>query len=145
GQNFHDHPGTSHTAWVTDRTYNVERGLPKYLMYGAQWLLFGTGPGSTPDAHVIGFTRSRPGLNRCDIQYHFTPAGYDLTETGPILFDRPAATGLINVQRPLSRGWIRLKSPDPFEQPDIHPRLLAEEHDLESIIRGHKIMRRIFQ
>src|SRR5262249_42204953 len=60
-------------------------------------------------------------------------------------FDRPAVTGLINVHRPLSRGWIRLKSPDPFDQPEIQPNLLAEEHDLETIIRGHKLMRRIFE
>jgi choline dehydrogenase len=144
GQNFHDHPGTTHTAWVRDRTYNVQRGLFRYFLYGAQWLLTGTGPGSTPDAHVIGFTRSRPQLERCDIQYHFTPAGYDLTENGPILLDRPAATGLVNIHRPLSRGWIRLKTADPFDQPEIQPNLLADENDRETLIRGHKIMRRIF-
>ncbi|MGH6941864.1 GMC family oxidoreductase [Hypericibacter sp.] len=143
GENFHDHPGTSHTVWTRGKTYNVQRGFFQSMLYGAQWLLAGRGPGSTPDAHVIGFTRSRAELNRCDVQFHFTPAGYDLTENGPILFDRPAATGLINIHRPRSRGWIRLKSADPFEQPEIQPNLLGDEGDRETLIRGHRLMRRI--
>ncbi len=70
------------------------------------WLFAGRGPGTTPDTHVLGFTRSNPDMPRCDVQYHFTPAGYDLTEDGPILFDRPAVTALNNVHRPWSRGTV---------------------------------------
>lgn len=145
GQNLQDHPGVNHSAWVNRTTYNVQKGLLNYLLYGAQWLLTGTGPGSTPDAHVIGFMRSRPELERCDVQYHFTPAGYDLAEDGPILFDRPAVTGLTNVHRPWSRGWIRLKSADPFAQPEIQPNLFGDERDIETLLIGAKFLRRIFE
>jgi choline dehydrogenase len=145
GENFHDHPGTNHTAWVDQTTYNVQTGLLRYLLYGARWLVTGNGPGSTPDAHIIGFAHSRRGLNRCDIQYHFTPAGYDLAEDGPILFDKPAVTGLTNVHRPHSRGWIRLQSGEPQEQPAIQPNLFGDERDLHSLIAGSKILRKIFQ
>jgi choline dehydrogenase len=145
GQNFHDHPGTNHTALVNCTTYNVQKGLLNYFAYGAQWLLTGTGPGSTPDAHVIGFMRSRPDLDRCDVQYHFTPAGYDLVEDGPILFDKPAATGLTNVQRPWSRGWICLKTADPFDQPAIQPNLFGDERDIELLLAGAKFLRKVFE
>jgi len=145
GRNFHDHPGTNHTAWVDQTTYNVQTGLLHYLIYGARWLVTGNGPGSTPDAHLIGFAHSRPELNRCDIQFHFTPAGYDLAEDGPILFDKPAVTGLTNVHRPYSRGWVRLKSANPLDQPEIQPNLFADERDLHSLIAGSKILRKIFR
>jgi choline dehydrogenase len=145
GRNFHDHPGTNITAWVNRPTYNVMTGLPRYLLYGARWLFFGQGPGTSPDAHVIGFHRSRPGQNRCDLQYHFTPAGYDLAEDGPVLFDKPAVTGYTNIHRPHSRGHIGLKSADPFEQPDIQPNLFGDERDLDTLVRGSKFLRRIFE
>jgi choline dehydrogenase len=145
GENFHDHPGTNVTMWVNQTTYNVQTGLPRYLLYGARWLFTGKGPGSSPDAHVIGFHRSRAGQNRCDLQYHFTPAGYDLTEDGPILFDRPAVTGYTNIHRPWSRGSIALKSNDPFDQPLIQPNLFGDDRDLETLVLGSKFLRRIFE
>lgn len=145
GENFHDHPGTNHTAWVDRPTYNVQHDIPHMLAFGAQWLLTGRGPGSTPDTHVLGFARSRPELNRCDLQYHFTPVGYDLAEDGPILFDRPAVTGLSNVHRPYSRGHVRLVSNDPLDQPLIQPNLLADERDIETLVAGARLLRRIFE
>ncbi len=145
GQNFHDHPGTNISVEVTLPTYNMMKKLYQHLYYGAQWLFTGTGPGSTPDAHVIGFTRSNPQSNRCDLQYHFTPAGYDLTETGPTLFDIPAVTGYTNVHRPWSRGWIRLKTANPFDQPEIQPNLFEDSRDMDTLITGSRILRRIFQ
>lgn len=145
GENFHDHPGTHVSVQVNLPTYNMINKLHQHLFYGAQWLFTGTGPGTTPDTHIVGFTRSRPGLNRCDIQYHFTPAGYDLAEDGPVLFDIPAVTGYANVHRPASRGHIRLKSPDPLEQPEIQPNLFGDPGDLETLIAGAKILRGIFK
>ena len=145
GENFHDHPGTNHTAWVNRATYNVQKGFLNYLIFGAQWLLTGTGPGSTPDAHVIGFSRSRRDLPRCDVQYHFTPAGYDLAEDGPILFDKPAVTGLTNVHRPWSRGRLCLRSSNPLEQPLIQPNLFGDERDIETLLTGAKFLRRVFE
>jgi choline dehydrogenase len=145
GQNFQDHPGTNHTAWVNQPTYNVQTRLDQVLLFGARWLLAGSGPGSTPDTHVLGFTKSRPDLDRCDIQYHFTPAGYDLSESGPVLFDRPAVTGLTNVHRPWSRGSISLSSADYRDHPVIQPNLLADERDIDTLVTGAQFLRRIFE
>ncbi|WP_029352351.1 GMC family oxidoreductase N-terminal domain-containing protein [Bosea sp. 117] len=145
GENFHDHAGTSHIAWVNQPTYNVQHNLWNALLFGALWLFAGRGPGTTPDTHVLAFTRSRPDLPRCDTQYHFTPAGYDLTDTGPILFDRPAVTALNNVHRPWSRGTVRLASADPFAPPAIQPNLLGDERDIDTLIAGAKQLRAIFE
>jgi len=145
GRNLQDHPGTSHVTWVNRPTYNVQVRFWHYLSFGARWLIFGSGPGSTPDAHVLAFTRSDPQLARCDIQYHFTPAGYDLDERGPILFDRPAVTALNNLHRPKSRGWVRLRSGNPYDPPEIQPNLVADPEDVEKLIIGAKFLRSIFE
>ncbi|MDF2997787.1 MAG: hypothetical protein K0R27_3424 [Xanthobacteraceae bacterium] len=145
GANFHDHPGTCHIAWVNTPTYNVQTGLPRILWFGARWLLTGRGPASTPDTHALGFIKSRPDLERCDIEYHFTPVGYDLTEDGPILFDKPAVTALANVHRPHSRGVVRLKSADHREQPLIQPNLFDDERDLDTLVIGAKFLRTLFE
>ena len=114
----------------------MQTGHARALVLGAQWLLAGTGPGSTPHSQVTAFTRHDGGAGRSDIQYLFSPAGFDLSEEGPVLFDRPAVTGLINVLRPFSRGWVRLASADPFAQPAIQPNLFADERDLDLLLAG---------
>lgn len=144
GKNFQDHPGVNHTAFVNRPTYNVQTNLFYKAVFGAQWLFFGRGPGSTPDTHIIGFTRSRPDLSRCDIQYHFTPVGYDFGEDGPIMFDRPAVTGITNIHRPYSRGEVTLRSNDFRDQPCVQSNLFGDERDIDTLIAGAKLLRRIF-
>ena len=145
GGNLQDHPGLAQTCWATVTTYNMQTGPLSALLLGAQWLLTGTGPGATPHSQVTAFTRHDGGQGRSDIQYLFSPAGFDLTEEGPVLFDRPAVTGLINVLRPFSRGRVRLKSADPFAQPAIQPNLFADERDLDVLLAGARLQRRIFE
>ena len=45
--------------------------------------------------------------------------------------------------RPLSRGSVQLASKDPLEPPLIDPHFLGERDDLERLLRGFKLMRRI--
>ena len=145
GENLQDHPGLAQTCWATVRTYNMQTGLASALVHGAQWLLAGSGPGSTPHSQVTAFARHDSGAGRSDLQYLFSPAGFDLSEDGPVLFDRPAVTGLINVLRPFSRGRVRLASADPFAQPAIQPNLFADERDLELLLAGARLQRRLFE
>ncbi len=145
GENLQDHAGLAQTCWANRTTYNMQTGFLNALVYGAQWLLTGTGPSSTPHSQVSAFMCHDPKLERSDIQYLFSPAGFDLSEEGPVLFDKPAVTGLINVLRPRSRGWIRLKSADPFERPAIQPNLFADQRDLELLLAGARIQRKIFE
>jgi len=145
GENLQDHPGLAQTCWARGTTYNMQTGPLNALRFGAQWLFCGTGPGATPHSQVTAFTRHDGAAGRSDIQYLFSPAGFDLSEEGPVLFDRPAVTGLINVLRPFSRGRVRLASADPFAQPAIQPNLFADERDLDLLLAGAKLQRRIFE
>jgi choline dehydrogenase len=48
-------------------------------------------------------------------------------------------------QRPESRGWVRLRSADPFEAPIIQPNYLAEESDRRVLLGAMKLARRLLK
>ncbi|MGH7093190.1 MAG: GMC family oxidoreductase, partial [Stellaceae bacterium] len=78
-----------------------------------------------------------------DVQCVFAPASY---KPGLIrkLDDKPGITGGPWQMRPLSRGYVLARSPDPHEQPAINPRYLAETTDQRAIVGGLRFLRRLF-
>ena len=78
-----------------------------------------------------------------DVQCVFAPASY---KPGLIrkLDDKPGITGGPWQMRPLSRGWVLVRSPDPRAPPAINPRYLAEDADRRAIVGGLKFIRRLF-
>jgi len=78
-----------------------------------------------------------------DVQCVFAPASY---KPGLIRrFDeRPGITGGPWQMRPLSRGYVLVRSPDPREQPAINPRYLGEDTDRRAMVGGLKFLRRLF-
>jgi choline dehydrogenase len=78
-----------------------------------------------------------------DVQCVFAPASY---KPGLIrkLHDKPGITGGPWQMRPLSRGYVLVRSPDPREQPAINPRYLAEDTDRRAMVGGLKFLRRLF-
>src|SRR6185312_7943262 len=77
------------------------------------------------------------------VQCVFAPASY---KPGLIRrFDeRPGITGGPWQMRPLSRGYVNIKTPDPHDQPAINPRYLAEDTDQRAIVGGLKFLRKLF-
>ncbi len=47
--------------------------------------------------------------------------------------------------RPVSRGTLKLASADPMTAPLIDPNFLGEREDMDSMLRGFKLLRRILQ
>jgi choline dehydrogenase len=45
--------------------------------------------------------------------------------------------------RPTSRGFLKIRSPDPFAAPAIHPNYLSTEHDLAEMLAGVGFIRRL--
>jgi choline dehydrogenase len=46
--------------------------------------------------------------------------------------------------RPLSRGYVEARSPDPAVQPAINPRYLSEETDRRAMVGGLRFIRKLF-
>jgi len=144
GENLRDHVGVYLNYRIDLPTFNSEQTLWRKALHGANWLLRGRGPGTTPGALSMAFVRSAPDVADADLQLHFTPIGYKLTPDALIVLDEPVVTAIPNVNKPKSRGYLRLASSHYREPPRIFPRLLDDEDDLIVLRRGCEIIRRIF-
>ncbi|MFT6775396.1 MAG: choline dehydrogenase, partial [Paracoccaceae bacterium] len=100
-------------------------------------LTYGTGL-----AH--GFLRSRPEVDRPDVQYFFMHASYaNAAERKLDTF--PGMTLGVTQLRPKSRGTIHAVSPDLSVQPEIAPNFLSHEEDRRTIVDGMKLGRALVE
>jgi choline dehydrogenase len=93
---------------------------------------------------IYCFWRSEPHIANSDLQFTFTPASYREGVQGELDLE-PGMTIASWQQRPESRGWVRLRSSDPFEAPIIQPNYLAEESDRRVLLAGMKLARRLLK
>ncbi|MBN8997397.1 MAG: GMC family oxidoreductase N-terminal domain-containing protein [Rhizobiales bacterium] len=144
GRNLQEHPAFQVKALVNVKTSNMESNVAGYIKNAAWFLLRGGGPAS----HVlpgISFVKSRPELEYPDLEIQFVAFGYDTTEEGLKLLDRPAITLQPNVNRSRSRGRLELRSGRWQDPPVIHPNMLGDPYDLEVLVAGGKISRQILR
>jgi choline dehydrogenase len=71
------------------------------------------------------------------VSLHLFPHGPIPSETGPVL------CLLVGVMQPLSRGRLKLASRDPRDAPQIDLALLSHPEDVNTMIAGVKLVRRI--
>ena len=109
---------------------------------GARWLLRKDGLGATNHFESCGFIRSRPGISYPDIQYHFLPmaVAYD----GSTLAQEHGFQAHVGPMRSKSRGWVRLKSPDPHDKPRILFNYMSAEDDWVEMRACVRLTREIF-
>lgn len=121
---------------------------PSYWLKGLvallQYLSGRRGILSSNGAEAGGFIRSRPEEPIPDLQLHFGPMLY--ADHGRDMKTAMSGYGYIVMiygLRPLSRGRIGLHSADPFAPPLIDPDYMAESADVEQLVRGVHLVRRI--
>ena len=138
GANLSDHPIVT-AIWSTPKVRGLaELAGPKNLL---RWQLTHSGPMTTNIAQAGGFARSESGLPAPDLQWHTLPVPFrdgglaDPTDRGMSVL-----VTLVDVH---SRGRISLRSADPRHRPLIDPAYLADPADLEALVRGVAMVRRI--
>jgi choline dehydrogenase len=89
---------------------------------------------------VYVFWRSHPAVENSDLQLTFTPASYQEGEQGK-LEKAPGMTVASWQQRPESAGYVRARSADPFEAPEIQPKYLDKEGDRKVLLAGMRLAR----
>ena len=109
---------------------------------GLRWFLFHDGPAASSHLEAGGFIRSAPGVRHPDIQFHFLPALVE--DHGRSKGKMHAYQAHAGTMRPLSRGWIELRSADPTQHPLIEPNYLAEERDRRDLRTCVRLTREIF-
>jgi choline dehydrogenase-like flavoprotein len=122
---------------ITART--ALRAIPGYF----EWRRRGTGLLTTNFAEAGAFLRTRPELERPDIQLHFVIGLVD--DHARRLHHGYGVTCHVAVLRPKSRGRVGLRSADPREAPCIDPNFLAAGEDLVNLVAGVRRARDIMQ
>jgi choline dehydrogenase len=142
GQNLQDHLQVRLVFKTRERTLNDEVNHPlRRAMIGLQYALTRTGPLTLAASQVAIFTRSGPGVDRPDIQFHMQPLSADKPGEGAHRFS--AFTSSVCQLRPFSRGSVEIRSADPLQYPAIHARYLSDERDHPVVIGGMRVARRI--
>jgi choline dehydrogenase len=117
-----------------------------FLQSGWKFALSGAGPATFVHS-MIAFAKLDPssGDKYPDLQFHFAVNAWEETADGVRLLDKPCVTLQVNPTRPQSRGYVRLRSPDPADAPIIQPNLLESESDFALLLAGLKMARSVFE
>lgn len=139
GRNLQDHPDyvIGYLSEAPGLLGLTARGLLNLV--GGVGAYFGRDSGMLTSniAEAGGFIASRPGLERPDLQLHFT-IGL-VADHGRDRKPRYGFSCHVCVLRPRSRGSVGLSSPDPLAPPRIDPAFLAHEDDAKLLLRGIKM------
>jgi choline dehydrogenase-like flavoprotein len=144
GRHLHDHVDVVQVVQapqLKDLIGISPAGLLRALRGAIEWRRHRSGLLTTNFAEAGGFVRSASAEPIPDLQLHFVIA--KLVDHG-----RKATFGLgyschVCLLQPSSRGSLTLASPNPFDAPSIDPNFLAERDDVDRLIRGFKLMRRL--
>ena len=145
GEGLQDHyaPRTVARVKNIDTINEMVRGV-RLAGEVAKWALRRKGILAISPTLVYGFWHSGETAESSDLQFTFTPASYKEGEQGK-LEDEPGMTVAAWQQRPESRGYVRIRSADPFAPPMIQTNYLAEEIDRRVLVAGMKLARRLLK
>ncbi len=145
GENLQDHLGGRVVYRCANRnTINdVSRSWRLKALAGAQYLLARKGMLMMGAAPIGLFARTRPEVESPDVWYQFLAGSSP--KAGDPMHEFPGCTAVVIPCRPESRGWLRIRSPDPAAPPAIQPNYLATQADRDTMLAGLRIGRRVLQ
>ena len=142
GQNLQDHPDfvlkykckKPVSVWPKTKLFGK-------LMTGIRWITKRDGLAASNQFEVVGCIRSDPRLDYPDLQLTITPLAISAVGWEPI--QDHAFQIHLGLMRAYSRGYVKLKSPDPEIQPSIKVNYLKDERDIQRMVEGIKIVRKL--
>lgn len=145
GENLSDHYSVRVVARVrNDGTMNaMAKGLP-LMRQILNWTLGKPSILGLSPSLVHWFWKTSAELDQPDLQGVFTPASYKEGYVG-MLDDFPGMTAGVWQHRPQSRGHVRIRSADMFEDPLIQPNYLQHPDDQAKLIAGIRLARQLLR
>jgi choline dehydrogenase-like flavoprotein len=143
GQNLIDHVDftiNKRVASIEPTGFSV-RGIARMVPQFVTFMRHGEGMLSSNVAEAGGFLKSLPTLDRPDLQLHFCAALVD--DHSRHMHWGHGYSLHVCVLRPKSRGTVTLASGDARTAPLIDPRFLSDARDLDLLVEGARIARRI--
>ncbi|PYE22764.1 choline dehydrogenase-like flavoprotein [Paraburkholderia silvatlantica] len=143
GRNLIDHIDFTFNKRVhsSDTVGYSLRGVARMTAGLVRYLRERRGMLTTNVAEAGGFLKSRPELDRPDLQLHFCTALVD--NHSRRLHWGHGYSLHVCVLRPASRGTLTLASADARVAPLIDPRFLSDPRDLDALAQGARLARRI--
>ncbi len=145
GENLQDHIGCRviYKVRKANTINEISRSWLRQAQAGLEYLLAGKGALMMGAAPIGLFARTREGLASPDVQYQFLAGSLDMP--GKPMHPFPGCSLVCIPCRPESRGWLRIRSPDPTLLPAMQPNYLGTRGDRETMVAGLKIARSIFR
>jgi len=147
GENLQEHPNLLNIYRA-----NGKLGLTPYLrldratLAAARWALTGKGPFAMAGTSANIFMRTRPDLERPDVQIITMPVHQHAELWFPGLTKPPihAFTARVGILHAQSRGWVRLRSSNPLDPPRIRFNMLTEQADMDRMVQAVRMSRNLF-
>ncbi|RJG44387.1 choline dehydrogenase [Mesorhizobium sp. DCY119] len=142
GQNLQDHLAVGVQTRCTQPITLLPYVKPvKAALALARYIWDKGGPGAYHGIEALAFVKSRPDLVAPDIQYHFEMIMY--RDHGREIIPEHGFTPYLNISRPKSRGWLKIRSTDPVQHPVIQPNYFSDPDDIRVFREGIRIGRDI--
>ncbi len=141
GKNLHTHPTISF-AWQCKRAVSIfpYTRAPRSWLAGLQWLLFKKGVASSNQFEVAALLKSRPDLDRPDLELTFLPLMLNGITKSTAGHGFQIYAELIGCK---SRGEIKICSADAGDLPAFHFNFLHDERDLAALREAIPMAREI--
>jgi choline dehydrogenase len=148
GQHLQDHLCYDHVYRSRQRSLNDELlSWPGRIGMALTYLLHRRGPLSLSVNQGGGYLRTRPELDRPDMQLYFSPLSYERALPGVRALMKPdpfpGFSTSVSPCRPHSRGHVAIRSSDPRTAPEIAPNYLSDPRDVSDILAGARFLRRL--
>jgi choline dehydrogenase len=143
GENLHDHLQIRMQYKVSGvKTLNgIANSFWGKAAMAFEYFAFRTGPLTMPPSQCGAFARSDPSQPTPNIEWHVQPLSLD--KFGDPLHSFPAITPSVCNLRPTSRGFVKIKTQDPLDYPEIRLNYLSTEEDRKVAVEGMRFTRRI--
>jgi choline dehydrogenase len=148
GRNLQEHP-TASLEWNATRpvTFLNELRWDKIALNSLRWAVTGKGPMAYQVNSCNVVVRTRPELERPDLQIMVNPIRFDAQTWFPgikAVQEHVWWAGLVQLH-PESRGWVELKSADPKEVASVTLNILDTEGDRRQLRDAVRLARRIYR
>lgn len=146
GRNLQDHLGVvSQFRSTQPITLHRSASLWKVLAAGMAYTFFGKGDASFPPTAGGAFIKTRPELDMPDMQLHYVSVAMTDPHGREGITKDHGFSCIVYPCRPESRGYLALKSLDPFDAPLLQPNYLSTEGDRRAMREGLRKTEEIFR
>ena len=140
GRNLQNHPGVDlQYATRYEDSLTAELNLFGRVKLGANWVIRRKGLGTTNFFETGAFLRTRDDVEFPNMQYEFLPLTRKLVNGK--LIPIPGFQVWMDLSRPESRGFVRLRSADPADAPLIVFNHMESRQDMRDMIDGIRLTR----